>query len=127
MQAYHIPECQAPGFSPMMCSCAPDSIPKLPDASAVGTITFDTTSYVTMTSRWGDLAMTEPSFNARMGRLSSIVTILPAAMAGGWVLGYFLVDRTLGIFPWGGIAGTVFGAAAGLYEIYRLLTRDRQG
>ncbi len=70
--------------------------------------------------------MPEPSFYARLGRLSSIVTILPAAMAGGWVLGYLLIDRTLKTFPWGSIAATVLGAAAGLYEIYRLLTREPQ-
>ena len=70
--------------------------------------------------------MTDPSFYARMGRLSAIVTILPATMAGGWVLGYFLIDRTLNTFPWGGIVATIFGAVAGFYEIYRLLTRDRQ-
>ena len=70
--------------------------------------------------------MTDPSFYARIGRLSSIVTILPAAMAGGWVLGYFLIDGPLDTFPWGSIAATVSGAAAGLYEIYRLLTKERQ-
>jgi F0F1-type ATP synthase assembly protein I len=69
--------------------------------------------------------MPDPAFYARMVRLSSIVTILPAAMAGGWVLGYFLIDRMLKTFPWGSIAATLFGAVAGLYEIYRLLTRDR--
>ena len=70
--------------------------------------------------------MAEPSFYSRLGRLSSIVTILPGAMAGGWVLGYFLIDRTLNTFPWGSIAATIIGAAAGLYEIYHLLTRDQQ-
>lgn len=64
---------------------------------------------------------------ARMARLSAIITILPASMAAGWVLGYYLADRPLKIFPWGGIIGTLIGAGAGFYEIVALLVRDRDG
>ena len=70
--------------------------------------------------------MTDPSSFARMGRLSAIITILPAAMAGGWILGYFLVDRYFETFPWGSIIATMLGAAAGFFEIIRLLTRDQR-
>ncbi len=70
--------------------------------------------------------MTDPSFYARMGRLSAIIMILPASMAAGWVLGHFLIDRTFSTFPWGGIVAAILGAAAGFYEIYRILTGDRQ-
>jgi F0F1-type ATP synthase assembly protein I len=57
----------------------------------------------------------------RLARLSAIITILPASMAAGWIAGYFLVDRYLESFPWGTIAGTLAGAAAGFYEIVRIL------
>ena len=70
--------------------------------------------------------MRDTSPYARMGRLSAIITILPAAMAGGWILGYFVVDRYLNSFPWGSIIGTFLGAAAGFYEIVRLLIQDQR-
>jgi F0F1-type ATP synthase assembly protein I len=57
----------------------------------------------------------------RLARLSAIITILPASMAAGWIAGYFLFDRYLGSFPWGTIVGTLSGAAAGFYEIARIL------
>ena len=70
--------------------------------------------------------MTSRSFYARLSHLSAIITILPASMAGGWVLGYFAIDRVFHIFPWGGIAMILLGAAAGFYEIVRLLMRDQR-
>ena len=74
----------------------------------------------------GTPAMADPSFYSRMGRLSAIITILPGSMAGGWVLGYFAIDRIFHTFPWGGIAMTLLGAGAGFYEIVRLLMRDQR-
>ena len=60
----------------------------------------------------------------RLARLSGIITILPASMAAGWMLGYFLVDHYLHIFPWGSIILTLLGAGAGFYEILRILGPD---
>jgi len=68
--------------------------------------------------------MGNKSVYAGMGRLSAIITILPSAMAAGWLLGYFLVDRWLGTFPWGTILCLFLGAGAGFYEIYKILTVD---
>lgn len=67
----------------------------------------------------------EPFF-AKLGRLSAIITILPASMAAGWLLGHFLLDRPLDCFPWGSVVFTIVGAGAGFYEIVRLLTGDRK-
>jgi F0F1-type ATP synthase assembly protein I len=69
--------------------------------------------------------MPDPSFYSRMGRLSSIILILPSAMAAGWILGYYLADRYLRIFPWGTIVMTMVGAGTGLYEIVKILNSDR--
>jgi F0F1-type ATP synthase assembly protein I len=67
----------------------------------------------------------DPSFYARLGRLSAIVMILPASMLAGWLLGY-LFDRLLGTFPVVAIIATLLGAAAGFYQIVRILMpRDR--
>jgi ATP synthase protein I len=68
--------------------------------------------------------MGNKSVDARLGRLSAIITILPSAMAAGWLLGYFLVDRWFGTFPWGTILFLFLGAGAGFYEIYKILTVD---
>jgi F0F1-type ATP synthase assembly protein I len=68
--------------------------------------------------------MAERSTYAKMGRLSAIIVILPSAMASGGLLGYFVLDRYLGIFPWGTILMTLFGAGAGFYQIVKLLTHD---
>jgi F0F1-type ATP synthase assembly protein I len=72
------------------------------------------------------MTMPDSSFYARMGRLSSIIFVLPSAMAVGWILGYFLIDRYLRIFPWGTIIMTMAGAGAGLYEIIKILNLDRE-
>lgn len=74
----------------------------------------------------GIYILRDSSSYARMGRLSAIITILPAAMAGGWVVGYFVVDRYMNSFPWGSIVATLLGAAAGFYEIVRLLIQDQR-
>ena len=65
-------------------------------------------------------------FYAAVGRLSAIITIVPASMAGGWVMGHYLVDRLLGTGPWGGLVCLFLGAGAGFYEITKLLISTRQ-
>ena len=65
-------------------------------------------------------------FYARMARLSAIITILPASMAAGWLLGYYLVDKLFGSFPWGAVSATLLGAGAGFYEIIRILAIDQR-
>lgn len=62
---------------------------------------------------------------AWLARLSGIIMILPASMAGGWLLGYFLLDRYLHTSPWGSIILTLMGAGAGFYEIVRILAPKR--
>jgi F0F1-type ATP synthase assembly protein I len=69
--------------------------------------------------------MPDPSFYAKVGRLSGIVTILPATMAAGWVFGYYVIDRFLHTFPWGSVVAAFLGACVGMYEIFRLLTSAR--
>jgi F0F1-type ATP synthase assembly protein I len=64
------------------------------------------------------------SHGLRLARLSGIITILPASMAAGWILGYFLVDHYLHTFPWGSIILTLLGAGAGFYEILEILAPD---
>jgi F0F1-type ATP synthase assembly protein I len=68
----------------------------------------------------------DESFYTRFGRLSAIITILPASMGAGWLLGYLLIDKVFGLFPWGSIVLTLLGAGAGFYEIVRLLMADRK-
>jgi F0F1-type ATP synthase assembly protein I len=60
-----------------------------------------------------------------MARLSAILTILPASMGMGWVMGYFLIDEFLHIYPWGSLGFTLLGAGAGFYEIIRIVTARR--
>jgi F0F1-type ATP synthase assembly protein I len=69
----------------------------------------------------------DKSFYTRMGRLASIVTILPGSMAAGWLFGYFVLDRYFTSYPWGSLCLTMLGACAGFYEIVRLLLDDRKG
>ncbi len=59
---------------------------------------------------------------AWLARLSGIVIILPASMAAGWIIGYFVVDHYLNSYPWGTIVLILMGAGAGFREIYRMLT-----
>jgi F0F1-type ATP synthase assembly protein I len=61
-----------------------------------------------------------------IARLSGVIMILPASMAAGWVMGYFLLDRSLGIYPWGSVLFTLIGAGAGFYEIVKLLAPERK-
>jgi F0F1-type ATP synthase assembly protein I len=63
----------------------------------------------------------ESNFYTALGRLSAIITIVPASMAGGWVMGHYLLDRYLGTGPWGAIVFLFIGAGAGFYEIAKLL------
>jgi len=70
--------------------------------------------------------MAGKSFYARMSRLSAIMMILPTSMAGGWALGYYLVDRSFNTYPWGSLLLAFVGVGAGFYEIYRILALEQQ-
>ena len=70
--------------------------------------------------------MPDPSFYARMARLSSVIFVLPSSMAAGWLLGHYVVDYYLSSFPWGGLLLTLLGAGAGLYEVIRILISDQR-
>ena len=70
--------------------------------------------------------MPDASFYARIGRLSSIIFILPSCMAVGGFLGYYVVDRYFGWYPWGTVVLVLLGAAAGFYEIMRILVLDQR-
>jgi hypothetical protein len=70
--------------------------------------------------------MSRQSVYARMAKLSAIITVLPASMAAGWFLGYYVIDGIFGTYPWGAISLTLLGAGAGFYEIIRILAIDRQ-
>jgi F0F1-type ATP synthase assembly protein I len=68
----------------------------------------------------------DPSFYSRIGKLSSVIFALPGSMAVGWVFGHFVLDRFLSTSPWGTIAFTLLGAAAGFYEIIQILNADQR-
>ncbi len=70
--------------------------------------------------------MPDQSFYSRLGRLSSIVMILPGSMAAGWIIGYYVLDSYLTRYPWGSLGLTMLGALAGFYEIVRMLCGDRR-
>jgi F0F1-type ATP synthase assembly protein I len=70
--------------------------------------------------------MPNSSFYSRFGRLSSLILLIPASMAAGWVIGYYVLDRFLLSFPWGSILATFLGAIAGFYETYRILISDQE-
>ncbi len=70
--------------------------------------------------------MPDPTFYSRMGRLSTIIFVLPSSMAAGWLVGYFLVDRYLSSYPWGSLSLTLLGAVAGLYEVIKILVQDQR-
>ena len=70
--------------------------------------------------------MPGPSLYARIGKLSSVILVLPSSMAVGWVIGHFLLDRYLPIYPWGTVGLTLLGAGAGFYEIVRILNADQR-
>jgi F0F1-type ATP synthase assembly protein I len=70
--------------------------------------------------------MPNASFYARIGRLSSIIFILPSSMAVGGLLGYFVVDRYFGMYPWGTVVFVLLGAAAGFWEIIKILVLDQR-
>jgi F0F1-type ATP synthase assembly protein I len=59
-----------------------------------------------------------------LARLSGIIMILPASMAAGWLIGYYVLDRYLHTFPWGSIVLILSGAGAGFYEIVKILAPD---
>jgi F0F1-type ATP synthase assembly protein I len=70
--------------------------------------------------------MTDSSFYSRFGRLSSLILLIPASMAAGWILGYFVLDRFLLSFPWGSILAMFIGAGAGFYETYKILVSNQE-
>ena len=70
--------------------------------------------------------MPNSSFYARMGRLSSVIFVLPSCMAVGGLIGYYVADRYLGTYPWGTVVFVLLGAAAGFYEIIRILILDQR-
>jgi F0F1-type ATP synthase assembly protein I len=70
--------------------------------------------------------MPKASYYSQLSRLSSIVMMLPSCMAAGWLLGYYVVDRRLGTYPWATISMIFLGAGVGFYEIFKLLTAGRR-
>ena len=68
----------------------------------------------------------DPSFYSRIGKLSSVIFALPSCMAVGWILGHFVVDRFFPTYPWGTVILVLLGAAAGFYEVIRILTADQR-
>jgi F0F1-type ATP synthase assembly protein I len=70
--------------------------------------------------------MPDSSFYARLGKLSSIIFVLPSCMAVGGLIGYYLVDRYLGSYPWGTVVFVLLGVAAGFYEIFKILLQDQR-
>jgi F0F1-type ATP synthase assembly protein I len=68
----------------------------------------------------------DPSFYARIGRLSSVIFVLPCSMAVGWLIGHYLLDRFLPTYPWGTVGFTLLGAGAGFYEIVQILSADQR-
>ena len=72
------------------------------------------------------VTMPNASFYSRMGRLSSIIFILPSCMAVGGLLGHYVVDPYLGVRPWGTVVFVLLGAAAGFYEIIKILVLDQR-
>lgn len=69
--------------------------------------------------------MRDSSFYSRIGRLSSIIFILPSCMAVGGLIGFYLIDRCFNTYPWGTVILVLIGAAAGFYEIFRILILDQ--
>jgi F0F1-type ATP synthase assembly protein I len=70
--------------------------------------------------------MADSSSYAGLGRLSSLILLIPASMAAGWILGYFVLDRFLLSYPWGSLLATFIGAGAGFYETYKILVSDQE-
>ncbi len=70
--------------------------------------------------------MPDSSFYSRIGRLSSIIFVLPASMGVGWIVGYYVVDHYLATYPWGTVSLILLGAGAGLYEIMKILAFEQQ-
>lgn len=66
------------------------------------------------------------SFYTRFARLSSIIFALPGAMAAGYLIGRFVIDRFLPTDPWGAVGGTLAGAGAGFYETVKILMADQR-
>jgi F0F1-type ATP synthase assembly protein I len=66
------------------------------------------------------------SYYSLIGRLSAIITILPASMIAGGVVGHYVVDRLFDTTPWGAIIFILAGAGAGFYEIARILATPRR-
>ena len=52
---------------------------------------------------------------------SSIIFLLPASLAVGFLLGYWL-DPLVGASPWLKICGLVLGGTAGIYQTFRIVS-----
>ena len=50
----------------------------------------------------------------------------PVAWRSGGLLGYYVVDRYFGVYPWGTVVFVLLGAAAGFYEIVKILILDQR-
>jgi F0F1-type ATP synthase assembly protein I len=70
--------------------------------------------------------MPNASFYSRIGRLSSIIFVLPSCMVVGGLFGYYVIDRYLGVYPWGTVVLVLLGSAAGFYEIVKILILDQR-
>jgi F0F1-type ATP synthase assembly protein I len=46
-------------------------------------------------------------------------------MAVGWIIGRFVVDRLLHVYPWGTIGFTLLGAVVGFYEVVKIVIADQ--
>lgn len=62
---------------------------------------------------------------AQVAFYSSLGFIIPGAVVGGILLGWFL-DEYLHTYPILSIIGGIAGAAGGIVEIYQLLTRTEK-
>jgi F0F1-type ATP synthase assembly protein I len=62
---------------------------------------------------------------AQVAFYSSLGFIIPGAVVGGVLLGWFL-DGYLHTFPILSIIGGIAGAVGGIFEIYQILTRTEK-
>jgi len=62
------------------------------------------------------------SFYRLAGELINLGLVFPAAIALGYVMGYFL-DRWLGTGPWLVVAFSAVGAAAAFVNLFRVASR----
>lgn len=70
----------------------------------------------------GDERDKRQRFYRLAGELINIGLVFPAAIAVGYVIGYFL-DRWLGTGPWLVVAFSIAGAAAAFVNLFRVASR----